>query len=131
MAIGLILPGVLAQESDIKKMSEIDLSQGIVILEFMSTTCQYCRQQIQELQKMQEQYGNDIRIISVDIAREPKELLLSYKKEVGAKWEFVIDDNGASFRYGPALGVPTTAVLKNGQKVYGHMGLIYAADLSG
>jgi thiol-disulfide isomerase/thioredoxin len=129
IAIGLLLPGVIAQDAEIKKMSKIDTSKGIVILEFMSTTCPACQKQIDELKKVYEQYSDKVRILSVDVAREPEELLANYKKEVGAEWEFAIDDNGAYFTYARTMFIPAIVILKDGEIVYRHVGVTSGSDL--
>jgi cytochrome c-type biogenesis protein len=130
VAITLLLPGVLAQDMEIKKMSEIDISKGVVVLDFMATRCGPCRSQMDELKKVYEQYGDKVRIISVDVAGEPQDLLLNYKKEVGATWEFAIDDNGAYFTYARTMFIPAIAILKDGERVYRHVGKATSADLA-
>jgi len=131
MAIGLILPGVLAQDIPIQKMSEIDTSKGIIVLDFMATWCGPCRVQMDELKKVYEQYGDKIRIISVDVdARETEGLLAKYRKEVGAEWEFAIDDNGTFNAYKNFLNnIPTLVILKDGKMVYRSIGKTTSADL--
>jgi len=133
MAIGLILPGVLAQESDIKKMSEIDISKGIIVLDFMATWCGPCRAQMDELKKVQAQYSDKVRIVSVDMdGRETKDMLANYKKEVGADWEFVIDDKGTynAYKGGLFSGIPTLVILKDGESMYKHVGVTTNTDLA-
>jgi thiol-disulfide isomerase/thioredoxin len=133
VAIGLLLPGVLAQDAEIKNISQVDISKGVVVLDFMATWCGPCRSQMGELKKVKAQYGDKVRIISVDMdGRETKDMLANYKKEVGADWEFVIDDNGTYNTYkGRFLsGIPTLAILKDGEKVYSHVGVTSSTDLA-
>jgi len=133
IAIGILLPGVMAQDAEIKNISQVDFSKGVVVLDFMATWCGPCRSQMDELKKVKAQYGDKVRIISVDIdARETKELLANYKKDVGADWEFVMDDNGTYNTYkGRFLsGIPTIVILKDGKSVYRHVGVTSSADLA-
>ena len=120
-----------AQDAEIKKMSEIDTSKGIIVLDFMATWCGPCRIQMDELKKVQERYGDKIRIISVDVdPRETVGLLANYRKEVGAEWGFAMDDNGAFNTYRNFLGgIPTLVLLKDGEMVYRHVGVTSSSDL--
>jgi thioredoxin 1 len=120
-----------AQDAEIKKMSEIDTSKGIIVLDFMATWCGPCRIQMDELKKVQERYGDKIRIISVDVdPRETEGLLANYRKEVGAEWGFAMDDNGAFNTYRNFLGgIPTLVLLKDGEMVYRHVGVTSSSDL--
>ncbi|MDY6985352.1 MAG: TlpA disulfide reductase family protein [Candidatus Thermoplasmatota archaeon] len=129
VAMMLMFSAVSVAEDEIKKMSEIDISEGIVVLEFMSTTCPPCKDQINELKKVYGQYGDEVRIISVNIARESAGIIADYKREMGADWEFAIDDNGTSFKYGLVFATPTTVILKDGERVYRHVGVTSSSDL--
>jgi len=72
---------------------------------------------------------DEVRIISVGVSGESAELLLNYKNEVGATWEFVIDDNGAFNKYSFLPLIPTIVILKDGERVYRHIGVTYSDDL--
>jgi len=64
------------------------------------------------------------------IARETKELLANYRKEVGAEWGFAMDDNGAFNTYKNFLGgIPTLVLLRDGEMVYRHVGVTSGSDL--
>jgi thioredoxin 1 len=131
IALSLLLPGVLSQGMEIKKMSEIDVSEGVVVLDFMATWCNPCRTQMEELKKVYGQYGDEVRILSVDTdPRESAELLADYRNEVGATWEFVMDDNGTYNNYSGFFGgIPTIVILKDGEMVYRHVGVTSSSDL--
>lgn len=131
VAMMLTFSAISVAEDEIKKMSEIDVSEGIVVLDFMATWCAPCRDQMEELKKVYEQYGDEVRIISVDMdPRESAELLSDYRNEVGATWEFAIDDNGTFNNYRNFLGgIPTIVILKDGERVYRHIGVTYSDDL--
>jgi len=118
-------------ENEIRKMSEIDISEGVVVLDFMATWCAPCRSQMEELKKVYTQYGDKIRVISVDVdPRESVELLSGFRNEVGATWEFVMDDNGTFNDYRNFLGgIPTLVVLKDGEMVYRHIGVTSSEEL--
>ncbi len=130
VAMMLTFSAVSVAEDEIKKMSEIDVSEGVVVLDFMATWCNPCRAQMEELKKVYGQYGDEVRIISVDMdTRESAELLSDYRNEVGATWEFVMDDNGAFNKYSFLPSIPTIVILKDGERVYRHVGLTSSSDL--
>jgi thiol-disulfide isomerase/thioredoxin len=129
MILVAVFSSVSAQDAEIKKMSEIDTSEGIVVLDFMDTVCAPCRMQMDELKKVHEKYGDEVRIISVDVkSQDTKGILADYKKGVGAEWEFAIDDKGLASQY-RVFAIPTLVILKNGENVYRHMGLTSNSDL--
>jgi len=117
-------------ENEIRKMSEIDISEGVVVLDFMATWCAPCRSQMEELKKVYTQYGDKIRVISVDVdPRESVELLSGFRNEVGATWEFVMDDNGTFYKYNIFGTIPTIVILNDGEMVYRHVSVTPSEDL--
>ncbi len=115
---------------EIYKLSELDISEGIVLIDFMATWCSPCRTQIDELKKVHEGYGNRIEILSVDIITwETEKQLADFKRDAGAKWKFAFDDMGLSQDYG-VTSIPTLLLLKDGELQFSHEGLISSSALS-
>jgi thiol-disulfide isomerase/thioredoxin len=122
IALVIISSCALAQDVEIKNISEVNISEGIVLLDFMATWCTYCRQEMDELQIVHEQYGDEIRIISIDIdPRESTEVISGYKEEINAGWEFAVDDSGLSTEY-QAFNLPTLILLKDGEQIERYVG---------
>jgi len=122
-ALVMVLPGVIAQEdAGIMRVSEIDLSEGVVLLDLMATWCPDCRKEMEQLRKVNDAYGSEIMIISVDIdTRESAELLAGYRDEIGAEWIFALDDAGLNAEYRVTY-IPTLVLLKDGEQVKRYVG---------
>jgi len=123
MALMIVLPGVLGrQDGEILRMSEVDLSEGVVLLDLMATWCPECKKEMEQLRRVNEMYGDEIRIISVDIdTRESAEVLAGYRDEIGAEWLFALDDAGLNGEYRVTY-IPTLVLLKDGEQVKRYVG---------
>jgi len=133
----LVLSGCITQvdraqateNDEIYKLSEINISEGIVVIDFMATWCSPCRTEMNHLKKIYNEYGDRIEIISVGIdSRESAELLVSYRKGAGCDWKFAIDDIGLSNEY-IVRRIPTVIILNDGelQKIY--VGVVSSSTL--
>jgi thiol-disulfide isomerase/thioredoxin len=82
----------------------------IVILDFMATWCQPCKDQIDNLKTIQTEYASqNVVILSVNVDLQVSDSeLLQYRSERGATWSFVTDSNGVSMnpKYS-ATSIPT------------------------
>ena len=129
-----LIPGCIdsdAAEDKIYDLSELEMNEGVVLIDFMATWCSPCRAEIDELKEVYENYGGEVTIISVDVDfKETKELLAQYRKEVGADWDFAVDDIGLSQQYN-VRSIPTLAILKDGEPVSIVVGTTSAAETMG
>ncbi len=70
----------------------------VVVLDFMATWCQPCKDQIDNLKTIQAEYSSqNVVIISVNVDLQVTDQeLLQYRSDRGATWSFVTDKNGVS-----------------------------------
>jgi peroxiredoxin len=82
--------------------NEVSLSQfsGEVVVLDMMMRCGACEDQIKELKKVRERFGNEINIISVDIdSGDSIEDVKEMKEENDADWIFAIDSDNLKTKY--------------------------------
>ena len=102
---------------------------GIVVLEFGSKLCSYCRAQVNELKKIHDEFGDKVEIFTVLIG--PRDDPDAYKKDNGLEWRVKTDSdlwNKVREDFG-ARGIPTTLILKDGNVACHWIGLIRSGDL--
>ena len=95
------------------------LKGKVVILDFMATWCQPCKNQIANLKTIYSEYSvQGVSIISIDIdPQDSSQHLTDYRTERGATWQFVLDSNGVYLepKYS-ATSIPTIIIInKNGE----------------
>jgi len=105
----------------------------VVVLDFMATWCQPCREQMKNLKTVQSKYVNQpVTIISIGVdPQESTQVILDYRTDVGATWLFVIDTNGIYMdpKYS-ATSIPTMIIInKEGQIVKREVGITSASAL--
>ncbi|MGQ9515095.1 MAG: peroxiredoxin family protein [Thermoproteota archaeon] len=103
----------------------------VVMINFMETSCSYCRAQIQELKKVWEKY--DDRIVLLSISRSPlvdtEEKLQSFAIANGANWTWARDVVGATAKY-HVTGFPSTFIIdQHGYVRYKLVGVVYASTI--
>jgi len=103
----------------------------VIVINFMATTCPYCRAEIPELKKLWNAYGGKIVLvsISVDTFTDTDGLLRDFASSNGADWMWARDVVGAAIIY-QVRGTPTTFILdEEGMIRYRHDGFTEAQTL--
>jgi len=110
----------------------VSTSRGkVIVINFMATTCPYCRAEIPELKKLWNAYGGKIVLvsISVDTLTDTDGLLRDFASAYEADWIWARDVVGATIKY-QVRGTPTTFILdEEGLVRYRHEGFTEASTL--
>jgi len=119
--------------SSLYTLTSSDLSEfrgKPIILEFFSTNCKYCPAQIPELAKIQDEYGDQVAILSVAPSTESPTELERYKEENDITWLLARDTVGLFDKYAIS-GVPTTIILdQNGTVYFTYTGILSSSAIS-
>jgi len=100
----------------------------VVILDFMATWCQPCKNQISNLKTIYSEYsGQGVEIVSLNVdLQASNQELLKYRNEQGASWDFVTDSDGVSMdpKYS-VTSIPTIVIVnKDGSIAKRNVGLM-------
>ena len=101
----------------------------VVIINFMATSCPYCRSEMPELKKVWDAYDGKIVMISisVDPFSDSDDALRSFASSYGANWLWARDVVGVTAYY-QVTGTPTTVIIdQRGNVQYRHVGYTEAS----
>jgi len=104
-----------------------DFLGKVILLNFMTTHCPYCALEMRELEKVKDEMGNDLIIISIDADKSDtiKDIKDTYGKYVD-KWIFALDtySEDVASKY-MVYGVPKNVIINTKGKVsYSNSGLM-------
>ena len=110
------------------------LRGNVVILDFMATWCQPCKDQITNLKSIQSEYSDqNVVIISMNVDLQvTNSELLEYRNQQGATWSFVTDSEGVSMNQKYSVtSIPTIVIInREGEIAKRKVGLMSVAALS-
>lgn len=98
-----------------------------VFLNFFTTWCGYCMEEMPEFQKVYDEYGKDVAIIIVNVNFDANEItpeeVVAWYEEAGYTFPMVIDEDGTETEafYPYVSGYPTTFVYDKGGKYLGYI----------
>ncbi len=102
--------------------------KGIIILDFMATWCQPCREQMKELKAINNKYKEKITIIS--ISTEERTTIENFKKEYNITWDILLDQEGQTFKDYQVKQIPTLYIIdQDNNLIKNHVGIIKYEEL--
>jgi cytochrome oxidase Cu insertion factor (SCO1/SenC/PrrC family) len=96
----------------------------VIVLNFMQTSCQYCRAQMPQLKEVWDVYRGKIVMVSISVDQwgDSDNVLQAFANTYNASWIWARDVVGATIMYN-VTGTPTTFVLDQGGQIrYRHEG---------
>ncbi len=108
-----------------------DHRNRIVIMNFMTTYCSFCRAEINELESVWRIYNHSITVISIDVDPfETNEQLKAFRDSFQrATWIWSLGTEDITVAYGVSRIPKTVIVDENGVIAFTHIGEIGAATL--
>lgn len=89
-----------------------DFAGKAVVLDFWAGWCRFCIAEMPELQKAQEQYGEELVIVGVHRTdTESKSTGEKFAQEVGAEYLLVTDPDGSLYRAAGGFGMPVAVFI--------------------
>ena len=96
----------------------------VVLIDFMSVTCPSCREEMPNLVKIHEKFGNSIEMISIDVQRsDTEEEIRDFMNEFNAKWRAARDTDNLIRKYNVKSIVRLVIVDKEGKITFSHEGV--------
>ncbi|MBS3815371.1 MAG: TlpA family protein disulfide reductase [Hadesarchaea archaeon] len=107
-----------------------DYQGEIVVLDLMGTLCPPCQQEVLHLKEVKENFGNEVKILSISVAAyDTNQTLSSFKEEENCDWRFAIDTDNVIKKYN-VQAIPKIVIIgKNGNVKFTHTGLTYSSTL--
>lgn len=121
----IIAPDFELESMDGTMIKLSDLRDKNVIINFWATWCDYCVEEMPDLQKLQETYKDkDLLILAVNVG-ETKEKVQTFIEDHELKLTVLLDkDSSIANNYGLSSFPSTLAVSKKGEVVVGHTGML-------
>jgi thiol-disulfide isomerase/thioredoxin len=93
------------------RLSMMEYRGAVIVLNFWATWCLECRSEMVVLERLQREFSSQgLAIIAVN-ARENKEAVGRYAKELGLTFPLVLDQDGKINALYGVIGLPTTFVV--------------------
>lgn len=127
--------GFVAYDEDGNKVSPSDyIGEKPVILNFWASWCPPCKLEMPDFQKMQDQYGDSVEILMVNLTdgqRETKETAKEYMTNEGYNLKIIYDTDYDGANTYVVQSVPRTIIIdKEGYQVKSHVGVISEEELT-
>ena len=106
-AIGYPAPDFALTTLDGQSIALADLADTPIVLNFWATWCGPCRREMPSLQAASERYGDDVLIVGVDQAEDPR-TVQRFVDELGLTFPIPMDTDGSIGQRYNVTGLPTT-----------------------
>jgi thiol-disulfide isomerase/thioredoxin len=99
-----------------------DLKGKVVYVDFWASWCVPCRRSFPWMNQMQQQYGDDLVILAINLDQEP-ELAQQFLQENPAAFHVEFNPNGELAQAYQVIGMPSSYLIdKRGQLRFAHTG---------
>jgi thiol-disulfide isomerase/thioredoxin len=110
--VGSLLPGFTVKDLQGHKVSSGDLKGKVVIIDFWSTWCGPCKQEMPGYQRLVDRYGPQ-GLVVVGLKSEAMadtEDPLKFAKKIGVHYPLVVATDDLTGKFGGIKGLPTTLI---------------------
>ncbi len=108
---GTMAPQFGGQTLDAGQPSMAELRGKVVLVNFWASWCPECRPEMPALERLHREFASQgLAVIGIN-ARESKEAVSHYAKELGLTFQIVLDPDGKITALYGVIGLPTTFVL--------------------
>lgn len=104
-SLGHLAPDFTLTDLTGQRVSLSEFRGRPVLLNFWATSCPPCREEIPELQKFHERYGDQITLLGVNWGESP-ETVKAFLAKLGATYLNLIDERGTAFVLYRLTGIP-------------------------
>jgi cytochrome c-type biogenesis protein len=124
-------PDFTLTDIDGNTFSLSDFRNKVVLLDFMTTTCDTCIDEMPELKHVAKKYGDKLVIITISVSPyDTDESLREFKTAYGGDWIYALGTPELTEKYGAQLVPKIVIVNKNGDITYSHVGKVSRDKLS-
>ena len=132
--VGMQAPDFTLQNMNEQEVSLSDYKGKKVFLNFWASWCPPCREEMPDMQKLHEEYGNEIAVLAVNIG-ESKSTVANFMMQNKLNLPVLLDLNKSIAQDYLVRAIPTTYILdKDGiiiEKTFGALSYQSMLDLSG
>lgn len=109
----LVVDDFTLEDIDGNSHSLSDYKGKVVVLNFFTTWCKYCKNEIPYLQKISDEYADDVVVIGINITQQDNSSNLSkFLDDAGAKYLVLKDEKSLVSNQYVSIGIPTTVIIK-------------------
>ena len=95
-----------------------DFAGRVMILDFWATWCGPCKMEIPHFIELQEQYGDDLAIVSVSVDKQGVAVVKPFVERTGINYVSLVMNSKIVNDYAPIRSIPTTFVVSQDGKIF-------------
>jgi peroxiredoxin len=118
-----LAPDFTLTDVDGKTFRLSDQQGKVVVVEFMQTTCEYCKEQEPRMRELRSRFSSQVVMVMISLnPGDTEEILRQYRDQNLVGWMAIRDTSGVSKAYN-VQGTPTIFIIdRNGYISYQHVG---------